>query len=63
VRFKAEVKGTDAKTVKWEVNDTNGGSINAGGVYNAPDVAGTYEITVRSEADESVFAKAFVIVE
>ena len=41
----------------------NGGVIDHNGLYQAPEIPGTYEITAASGADPSVTASAFVIVE
>ena len=47
----------------WRVKEENGGVIDHNGLYQAPELPGTYEITAVSGADESVTASAFVIVE
>ncbi len=62
LQFEAEVNGSDDKNVTWQVKEENGGVIDSGGVYQAPEVAGTYEIKVTSSADENASASAFVIV-
>ena len=41
----------------------NGGVIDHNGIYQAPELPGTYEILAISTADESITASAFVIVE
>ncbi len=61
--FKAEVTGSEDKSVRWSVKEENGGVIDHNGIYQAPEIAGTYEIVAISNADESVSASAFVIVE
>jgi hypothetical protein len=61
--FKAVVSGSDDKTVVWEVKDAGGGEIDANGVYQAPEVQGTYEIVACSASDQDTKASAFVIVE
>ena len=63
IRFKAEVDGTENKTVTWSVNDTDGGNIDENGMYQAPYAPGTYEIVACSNADEDSRTSAFVIVE
>ena len=55
--------GSDDKSVTWAVKEENGGVIDRNGLYQAPELPGTYEITAGSGADESVTASAFVIVE
>lgn len=62
-RFKSIVEGSEDKTVTWELKDKQGGTIDANGVYQAPEIEGTYEIIARSSADPDVTASAFIIVE
>lgn len=63
LRLQAEVVGSEDKAVQWSVSEENGGSIDRNGVYQAPEVPGTYEIVAAASADEKVRASAFVIVE
>lgn len=63
VRFKADVEGTENKTVIWSVHDADGGNIDENGLYQAPSAEGTYEIVARSSDDENIRSSAFVIVE
>lgn len=63
MRFQGEVVGSEDKSVLWSVKEENGGAIDANGIYQAPELPGTYEIVARSRADESVVTSAFVIVE
>ena len=62
-QFYAEVSGSTEKGVTWSVVEKNGGVIDENGVYQAPEISGTYEIVAVSKADESVSASAFIIVE
>ena len=62
-RLKAVVVGSDDKNVIWRVKDELGGEIDQNGTYQAPEAPGTYEIVACANADESVTASAFVIVE
>ncbi len=62
-RFQAEVIGSEDKTVSWSIREKNGGAIDRNGIYQAPELAGTYEIVAVANADDSVTASAFVIVE
>ncbi|MCD7829580.1 MAG: immunoglobulin domain-containing protein [Clostridiales bacterium] len=62
-RFQAEVIGSEDKTVSWSIREENGGAIDRNGIYQAPELAGTYEIVAVANADETVTASAFVIVE
>ncbi len=61
--FQAEVTGSEDKGVRWSVKESNGGVIDHNGIYQAPELPGTYEILATSTADESITASAFVIVE
>lgn len=63
VRFQAEVTGSQDQSVRWSVKEENGGAIDHNGIYQAPEIPGTYEIVAVSTADETVTASAFVIVE
>ena len=63
IRFQAEVTGSEDKSVRWTVKEDNGGVIDHNGIYQAPELPGTYEITAISNSDDSVTASAFVIVE
>lgn len=62
IRFTAEVKGTEDKSVIWSVADADGGNIDENGLYQAPSTPGTYEIVAVSAADAGSRASAFVIV-
>ena len=63
IRFQADVTGSEDKSVRWLVREENGGVIDHNGIYQAPELPGTYEIVAISNSDESVRASAFVIVE
>ena len=63
LRMKAVVSGSEDKGVIWSVKDENGGAIDANGIYQAPEVKGTYEIVAKASADPHVQVSAFVIVE
>ena len=63
LQFQADVVGSEDKSVTWSVKEENGGAIDRNGLYQAPELPGTYEITAVSGADETVSASAFVIVE
>lgn len=60
--FSATVSGAKVKTVTWSVDEVQGGSISATGVYTAPALAGTYHVRATSVADASKFALATVTV-
>ncbi len=63
IHFQSEVTGSEDKGVRWSVKEENGGVIDHNGIYQAPELPGTYEIIAVSTADESITASAFVIVE
>ena len=63
LQLQAEVTGSEDRSVIWSVKEENGGAIDRNGMYQAPELTGTYEITAVSGADPSVSASAFVIVE
>lgn len=63
LRFEAEVVGSEDKSVIWKVREENGGAIDRNGVYQAPELPGTYEIIATAGVDEEITASAFVIVE
>ena len=63
LQFQADVVGSEDKSVTWSVKEENGGAIDRNGLYQAPELPGTYEITAAAGADETVTASAFVIVE
>lgn len=63
LRFEADVVGSEDKSVRWQVREENGGVIDRNGIYQAPELAGTYEIIATAGVDETVTASAFVIVE
>ena len=63
LRLKAVVDGSEDKNVIWSVREENGGAIDANGIYQAPEVQGTYEIVAAASADPDVQASAYVIVE
>lgn len=60
--FTATVTGTKKTDVTWSVEESNGGSINAAGVYTAPATAGTYHIRATSVDDKKKSAMATVTV-
>lgn len=60
--FSATVIGATNQGVIWSVVESNGGSITQGGVYTAPQTAGTFHVTATSTADTSISATATVTV-
>src|SRR3984893_7225589 len=58
-RFTAVVTGSNDGRVRWSAD---GGSVTADGVYTAPSVEGTWQVSATSAADPSATAKASVIV-
>lgn len=63
VRIQAEVTGSEDRGVIWKVQEENGGVIDRNGIYQAPELPGTYEVVAAAQADESVTASAFIVVE
>ena len=63
LQLRAEVTGSEDRSVVWSVKEENGGGSDRNGVYQAPDLPGTDECTAVSGADPSVSVSAFVIVE
>ncbi len=63
VRIQAEVTGGEDRGVIWKVQEENGGVIDRNGIYQAPELPGTYEVVATARADESVTASAFIVVE
>ena len=47
VRFAAQVTGTADTTVRWSVDEADGGTIDAAGVYTAPAIEGTFHVTAE----------------
>ena len=44
VRFNAQVTGTADTSVKWSVDEADGGTVDASGLYTAPTTEGTYHV-------------------
>lgn len=63
LQLQAETAGCADQRVVWSVREENGGAVDRSGLYQAPELPGTYEITAVLEADETVSASAFVVVE
>ncbi len=60
--FAATVAGTKNTSVTWSVDQANGGTITATGVYTAPNTPGTYNVTATSVSDNTKKASATVTV-
>jgi len=60
--FTAEVTGNPEKRVTWKVEEPNGGTITADGVYTAPEKGGPYHIVATSRADSNANARAAVMI-
>ena len=63
LQLQAEVTGSEDTAVLWSVREENGGAVDRNGIYEAPELPGTYEITATARADETAAASAFVVVE
>jgi hypothetical protein len=61
--FSASVTGTSNTAVTWSVREgAAGGSITAGGLYTAPNAAGTFHVVATSQADSTQSSTANVVV-
>lgn len=60
--FTAEVSGTLAGPVRWDLLDANGGTISSTGSYQAPATKGNYQIKATLVSNPSAWAKATVTV-
>jgi len=56
--FATTVSGLSSTAVKWSVQETSGGSIDASGNYTAPTTAGVYHVVATSVADPTKSATA-----
>jgi hypothetical protein len=61
-QFNATVTGTVNTGVTWRVQEAGGGSITSGGLYTAPNIAGTFHVIATSQADATKSATATVTV-
>ncbi len=50
--FTATVTGTSNTSVSWKVDQANGGTITADGLYTAPNTPGAYSVTATSDANK-----------
>ena len=62
VDFSASMKGLARNTVKWSVDEPEGGMISETGHYQAPTRTGTYHVTATSTLDPTASARATVVV-
>ena len=62
VDFSASMKGLARNTVKWSVDEPEGGTISDTGHYQAPARAGTFHVTATSTLDPAASARATVVV-
>lgn len=60
--FSAFVTGAVDTSVTWEITEPTGGTIDAAGLYVAPEVEGVYHVVARSAAEPSASATAEVTV-
>ena len=60
--FTAEVTGNPETRVTWKVEERDGGTVTAEGVYTAPSQQGTYHVIATSRADPSQTARVTVSV-
>src|SRR3989475_4645077 len=62
LQISAQVTGDPDTAVRWSVKERNGGSVDATGVYTAPQTTGTFHVIATSHADPSRTATATVTV-
>lgn len=60
-QFSASVTGSNNTAVTWSVGEGNG-TVSNTGLYTAPNVAGTYQVTATSQADTTKTATATITV-
>lgn len=60
--LEAKFQGIQPTEVIWTVNDKRGGTIDENGKYTAPNIAGIYEVTVRSKVYDDLWSSIFVVV-
>ncbi|MDO4540788.1 MAG: hypothetical protein Q4B48_06810 [Syntrophomonadaceae bacterium] len=60
--FEAAFVNMPETLIKWSVKEENGGSINANGMYTAPNIPGVYEIIAESTNTPPVKASTYVVV-
>jgi hypothetical protein len=61
--FTVRIKGITRNSVHWSVEESDGGSISAEGLYQAPGQSGTFHVVATSAADPDVRAIAVVQVD
>jgi len=61
-QFLSSVNNSSNTAVTWKVLHSNGGTIDANGLYTAPNNSGTFQVVATSVADKSKFATATVTV-
>jgi hypothetical protein len=57
-RFTAQVTGSADSSVRWSVDEPNGGAIDASGLYTAPAVEGTFHVTAEHSPTTATTASA-----
>ena len=62
VTFTVAMKGMPRPSVKWSVDEPDGGVIDQEGRYQPPARAGTFHVTAVSTSDTQVSARATVVV-
>jgi len=62
VEFTATMKGLPRNTVRWQVDEADGGEVSGDGRYQPGPRPGTFHVTATSTFDPSVSARATVTV-
>jgi hypothetical protein len=61
-KFAAIVKGTNNVSVRWSVQEEDGGRITEDGIYTAPKISGIYHVLAENNANPRLAAIAEVTV-
>ncbi|MBS1109562.1 MAG: Ig domain protein group 2 domain protein, partial [Anaeromyxobacteraceae bacterium] len=56
VKFTAQVTGTADTSVRWSVDEADGGTIDAAGLYTAPAIEGTFHVTAEQGSQAAAAA-------
>ncbi|WP_342248793.1 glycoside hydrolase family 18 protein [Sphingomonas sp. OTU376] len=60
--YGCQVTGSSDQNCTWTVQEANGGTVSAAGIYAAPAVPGVYHLVARSAADPNATATATITV-
>ena len=60
--FAASVFGIDSQAVDWSIDEKDGGTVSAMGIYTAPKLQGVYHLTATSRSRPDAKAVATITV-